>query len=67
MNTAGKIAAWLIVLWILSESSKENSAQELYDEWYSPEEIADELDMDEDDVRDIVWDDDYDDYRDYDY
>jgi len=47
--------------------SKEKSAQELYNEWYSPDEIADELDMDEDDIRDIVWDEDYDDYRDYDY
>ena len=65
MNKLGKVllAAWL--LWVFD--NKEESAQDLYDEWYSPDEIADELDMDEDDVRDIVWDDDYDDYRDYDY
>ena len=36
----------------------DEAAQELYDEWYSPEEIADELDMDEEEVREIVddWD-----------
>ena len=28
--------------------------EDLYDDWYSPEEIADELDMDEEDVREIV-------------
>ena len=64
-NNLGKflLAAWVLGLF----DNKEESAQDLYDEWYSPEEIADELDMDEDDVRDIVWDDDYDDYRDYDF
>ena len=32
--------------------------EDLYDDWYSPEEIADELDMDEEEVREIVddWD-----------
>ena len=32
--------------------------EDLYEDWYSPEEIADELDMDEDEVREIVddWD-----------
>ena len=66
MSKLGKVllAAWLLGVF---DNDKEESAQELYDEWYSPDEIADELDMDEDDVRDIVWDDDYDDYRDYDY
>ena len=64
MDKLGKV---LLAAWLLGAFDKDKTAQELYDEWYSPDEIADELDMDEDDVRDIVWDDDYDDYRDYDY
>jgi hypothetical protein len=69
MKTGTKIALWLLVLWILSEADreeKEETAQELYDEWYSPVEIADELDMDENDIRDIVWEDEHNfDYTDY--
>lgn len=57
MDKGSKIALWLFALWMLAEAEreeKEEEAQDLYDEWYSPQEIADELDMDEDDVRDIV-------------
>ena len=38
--------------------------EDLYEDWYSPEEIAEELDMDEDDIREIVWEDEE---KDYDY
>ena len=69
MKTGTKITLWLLVLWMLSgadREEKEETAQELYDEWYSPAEIADELDMDEDDIRDIVWENEHDfDYDDY--
>ena len=57
-NRFGEFLLFAWLLWVFD--NKEESAQDLYDEWYSPEEIADELDMDEDDVRDIVWDDDSD-------
>ena len=55
MDKLGKV---LLAAWLLGAFDKDKTAQELYDEWYSPDEIADELDMDEDDVRDIVddWD-----------
>lgn len=29
--------------------------EDLYNDWYSVDEITDELDMDEEDVREIVW------------
>ena len=63
MKTGTKIALWLLALWLLAEAEEEEKreeAQDLYDEWYSPEKIADELDMDEDEVKDIVWDVDFD-------
>ena len=49
----------MFMLWALNRWIQENAAKDLYEEWYSPEEISDELDMDEDDVREIV--DDFDD------
>lgn len=41
--------------------------EDLYNDWYSVDEIADELDMDEEDVREIVWEDEERDYWDFDY
>ena len=67
MSKNNNLWNFLLAAWFLGLFDKDKTAQELYDEWYSPDEIADELDMDEDDVRDIVWDDDYDDYNDYDF
>lgn len=49
----------MFMMWLLGRASQECAAQDLHDDWYSAEEIADKLDMDEEDVRDIV--DDYDD------
>ena len=42
----------------LFDRGNEWVVEDLYNEWYSPDEIADELDMDEDEVRKIVddWD-----------
>lgn len=57
MKTGTKIALWLLAVWMLAEAEEEEKieeAQDLYDDWYSIEEIADELDMDEDDVRDAI-------------
>ena len=42
------------VVWLLANYDKEEVAQKLYDEGYSIEEIADELWIDEDDVKEIV-------------
>ena len=44
------LAAWVLGLF----DNKDETAQELYDKGYSPDEIADELDMDEDDVIEMV-------------
>ena len=48
----------MFMMWMLGRASQECAAQDLHEDWYSTEEIADELDIDEDEVRDIVWDDD---------
>ena len=69
MSKAWKIAGALLV-WAalgLFDWGDEEVAQELYDEWYDPEDIADELWMNPEDVREIVWEDDDRDYWDYDY
>ena len=42
------------VEWLLSNYDKEEVVQKLYDEWYDIDEIAEELWIDEDDVREIV-------------
>ena len=42
------------VEWLLVNYDKEEVVMKLYDEGYSLDEIADELWMDEDDVREIV-------------
>lgn len=67
MSKNNNFENFLMAAWLLGEFDDEHddeheTAQELYDDWYSPEEIANELDMDEDEVRDAIWDnnDDYD-------
>jgi len=57
----GKDLAWALLVWAalgLFDRGDEWVVEDLYDDWYSVEEIADELDMDEEDVREIVWEDD---------
>ena len=48
----------LLMAWIIYQTARAEEAQDLHDDWYTVEEIADELDMDEDIVEDIVWRDD---------
>ena len=59
----GKDLAWALSVWAalwLFDRGDEWVVEDLYDDWYSVEEIAEELDMNEEDVREIVWwDDDY--------
>ena len=53
----------LLLLWAVYQTVRAGEAQDLHDDWYTVEEIADELDMDEDLVDEIVWgDDDRDDW-----
>ena len=59
-NKDNHLAEVLLVwaaLWLFDRGD-EGVVEDLYEDWYSPEEIADELDMDEDEVREIVddWD-----------
>ena len=50
----------LLLMWMAYQTVRAGEAQDLHDDWYTVEEIADELDMDEDLVEEIVWwDDDY--------
>ena len=50
----------LLLLWAVYQTARAEEAKDLHDDWYTVEEIADELDMDEDLVDEIVWgDDDY--------
>ena len=66
----GKDLAWALLVWAalwLFDRGDEWVVEDLYDDWYSVEEIADELWMDEEDVREIVWEDEESDYWDYDY
>ncbi len=44
----------MFMMWMLGRASQECAAQDLHEDWYSTEEIADELDIDDDEVRDIV-------------
>lgn len=72
MSKNNNFENFLMAAWLLGELDDEHeTAQELCDDWYSPEEIANELNMDEDEVREIVWDDnddyDNDDYDNEDY
>lgn len=58
MSDNDKTIETMFLLGAINRGIQENTAQDLHDDWYSPEEIADELDMDEDEVREIVddWD-----------
>lgn len=49
----------VLLLWTLYQTSRAEEAQELHEDWYTVEEIAEEMDMDEDLVDEIVWWDDY--------
>ena len=42
------------VVWLLANYDKEEVIHKLYDEGYSVDEIADELWIDEDDVKELV-------------
>ena len=48
----------LLLMWMAYQTVRAEEAQDLHDDWYTVEEIADELDMDEDLVEEIVWGDD---------
>ena len=54
----------LLLMWMAYQTVRAGEAQALHDDWYTVEEIADELNMDEDLVEEIVW---WDDDRDYDF
>ena len=45
----------LLLMWMAYQTVRAGQAQDLKDDWYTVEEIADELDMDEDLVEEIVW------------
>ena len=50
----------MLLMWMAYQTVRAEEAKDLHDDWYTVEEIADELDMDEDLVEEIVWwDDDY--------
>ena len=66
----GKDLAWALLVWAalwLFDRGDEWVVEDLYDDWYPVEEIAEELDMNEEDVREIVWEDEDNSYSDYDY
>ena len=59
--------AWLIIMILFGSKSDEDFARELHDEWFSKDEIGDLLDMSDEYVDEIVWENDDNDNGFYDY